>query len=159
MHHCPVLLQIAVLLSAPSASSHGHILRNCGGSKGNGTLPGSLDKLDSRRRFVRGAGGQEPEKRGALSQQKPKFRLRDKNAAQPTSSGSRFSDKQMQAILTTLARLSIRHEDSINTLRQDTGFCSVYESRIPRAGAVDVACGRTLEEAPHRDTIGNREAH
>ena len=41
---------------------------------------------------------------------------------QPSLSKNRPSDPKMQSILVSLARLSLRHEDALNTERQDTGF-------------------------------------
>ena len=57
------------------------------------------------------------------------------NPGQTRSHGSRFSDKQIQDIVVTLARLSIRHEDSLNTLRMDTGFMLFM---LPEPGMVSV---------------------
>ena len=137
LHHCPVLLQIAVLLSAPSANfSNGVTGGNRCREPGNGSLQGALghSRSGGERRACR-TGSQEEAHRTI-----PRYRIRVKSRPQhitwkiqrQAGSGS------LGHTLTTCNQTRRQHQYSSHGNRVH----AVHESRITRAGPAHVdGCG------------------
>ena len=80
-----------------------------------------------------GAGSEQKADHAQQQQQKQK---KPQTKGRGKGQQTKLSDKQMNDLVIGLTRLAIRHEDGINSLRQDSGFMLFMHSQPP--GMVDV---------------------
>ena len=157
LHHCPVLLQIAVLLSAPQASSgHGFFGRSRGCEQR--TLP--LQRVVgtaciSRSRWVRG--GERFQETTNRAGGKPRYRLRHKSRPDQVT----WQQIQRQTDTGHCSYIG----PSLNTTRRQSEYSThghrihaLHAARSTRNGVSHVACSRSLEDPQNPDSQCNQQS-
>ena len=142
LHHCPVLLQIAVLLCAPSASSHGDGYGNRCCQQGNGTLQGAHWKRFNGRRWVRGARAEKEAHRD-----RPRYRLRTKS--RPANIKWKIQRQTSSVHLNFPGSPCDPSRRQPQHIEARYRVCSFHEPCGSGVGSDHATCGRALEKPSH----------